>query len=95
MNSIEMVGSSMRIGGSASGATGSAMVSPIWISGMPAIATISPAAASSTPCRLRPSNVSRRVTFQVCTAPSSLRRAIGSPMRMRPRVMRPMAIRPT
>ena len=53
--SIDTVGSSMRISGSATGFSGSAMVSPISMASMPATATMSPAEASATSTRLRPS----------------------------------------
>ncbi len=62
---------------------------------MPASATISPAAASSMSVRFSPSNDSRRVTLWVSTAPFSLRMAIGLPIRIVPREIRPIAIRPT
>ena len=44
---IEMDGSSTWISGSGAGLSGSASVSPIVMSGMPAIATMSPGPASS------------------------------------------------
>ena len=48
-------GSSTITGGSALGSSGSASVSPIVISGMPAMATISPGPASSAGVRVMPS----------------------------------------
>ena len=45
-NSMETVGSSMRMSGSATGASRSATVSPMSIASMPAMATMSPALAS-------------------------------------------------
>jgi hypothetical protein len=54
-NSIDTVGSSTRIGGRASGLSRSAIVSPISIVSMPAMATRSPALASRISMRLRPS----------------------------------------
>ena len=53
--SMATVGSSMCMTGSAIGFSGSAMVSPISIASMPATATMSPADASGTSTRLRPS----------------------------------------
>ena len=53
--SIDTVGSSMRISGSATGVSASATVSPISIDSMPAIATRSPALASAISTRLSPS----------------------------------------
>ena len=53
--SIDTVGSSMRISGSATGASPSATVSPISIESIPAIATRSPALASAISTRLSPS----------------------------------------
>ena len=52
---METVGSSMRITGNATGCSGSAMVSPISMFSMPATATRSPAEASGTSTRFRPS----------------------------------------
>jgi hypothetical protein len=52
--SIAMVGSSIRMGGSGAGRSRSATVSPIAMSSMPAIATMSPAIACSRSTRLRP-----------------------------------------
>ena len=48
---MAMVGSSMRMGGSASGRSRSAMVSPMRMSSTPATATMSPASARSTSTR--------------------------------------------
>ena len=53
--SIDTVGSSTRISGSACGRSASAMVSPISMASMPATATRSPADASATSTRLSPS----------------------------------------
>ena len=53
-NTIAMVGSSMRMGGSASGRSRSATVSPMWMSSMPAMATMSPAQARSSSMRFNP-----------------------------------------
>jgi hypothetical protein len=52
---IESEGSSTRVTGSGRGSSGSARVSPIVISSMPAIAMISPGPASSASTRSRAS----------------------------------------
>ena len=54
-NSMATVGSSMWIGGSATGRSGSASVSPMSIASMPATATSSPGPASGTSTRRSPS----------------------------------------
>lgn len=51
---IEIAGSSTVMSGSAIGFSASAMVSPIMMSGMPAMATMSPGPAYSPGSRLRP-----------------------------------------
>ena len=55
LNTIDMVGSSTLMRGSATGADGSQMVSPMPISSAPAMQTISPGPASFTSTRFRPS----------------------------------------
>ncbi len=54
-NSMDTVGSSMRITGRATGFSASATVSPISMDSMPATATMSPAEASGTSTRFSPS----------------------------------------
>ena len=54
-NSIDTVGSSMRISGNATGFSRSPTVSPMSIVSIPAMATISPACASWISMRLSPS----------------------------------------
>jgi hypothetical protein len=53
--SIDTVGSSIRMSGSATGFSSAPTVSPMSIVSMPAMATISPALASSISMRFRPS----------------------------------------
>jgi len=53
---IAMVGSSTRMPGSGLGFSRSAIVSPMWMSSMPATATMSPAVAMSTALRFNPSH---------------------------------------
>jgi hypothetical protein len=53
--SIETVGSSIRMRGSARGFSSSATVSPMSMLSMPAMATISPALASAISTRFSPS----------------------------------------
>ena len=59
---MRTVGSSTVIGGSASGCSGSAMVSPMLTSDRPMTATISPAAASSVFVRPSPSKTPSSAT---------------------------------
>ncbi len=56
IKSMAMVGSDIFWNGMASGFNGEQMVSPIWISAIPEIATIEPIPASVTSTLLRPSN---------------------------------------
>ena len=69
---IEMAGSSTVISGSATGFSGSARVSPMVISGMPATATMSPGPACSPGLRSSPSVISSSVILTVLTVPSRL-----------------------
>jgi hypothetical protein len=55
LKTIDIVGSSTLMRGSANGAAGSAIVSPMPISSAPAMQTISPAPASFTSTRFSPS----------------------------------------
>ena len=56
MNCMEIVGSEIFWKGIASGASGEQIVSPMWISAIPEIATIEPMLASATSTLLSPSN---------------------------------------
>ncbi len=69
---IEMAGSSTWISGRATGFSGSARVSPMVISGMPATAQMSPGPATSPGLRSRPSVISSSVILTVFTVPSRL-----------------------
>ncbi len=66
---IEIAGSSTWMSGSAIGFSGSARVSPMVISGMPAMATMSPGPADSPGLRSRPSVTSSSVTRTFLTSP--------------------------
>ena len=67
---IEIAGSSTLISGSATGFSASARVSPIMMSGMPAIATMSPGPACSPGLRSRPSVTSSSVILTFLLVPS-------------------------
>ena len=67
---IEIAGSSTWISGSAIGLSASASVSPMVMSGMPAIATMSPGPADSPGLRSRPSVTSSSVIRTFFTSPS-------------------------
>ena len=56
MKSMEMVGSEIFWNGMASGFSGEQMVSPMWMSEIPEIATIAPIPASDTSTLFSPSN---------------------------------------
>ena len=56
MKFMEIVGSEIFWNGIASGFSGEHRVSPIWISGIPEIATISPMVAFCTSALFKPSN---------------------------------------
>ena len=92
-NVIFTVGCSMLMTGRASGALGSAMVSPIFTSGMPEKVTISPASAWSTSTLPRPMNENTALTLACETRPSRSIHATG-PGRNTPRTTRPMPILP-
>jgi hypothetical protein len=87
-------GSSIEIGGSGIGSSGSATVSPIVISGIPASATISPGPASSTSTRRNPSIAYSSVTAARSTDPSRRHHATGTPLRSTPLCTRQIASRP-
>ena len=67
---IEMAGSSTVISGSGRGSSGSASVSPMVISGMPATAMMSPGPAESAGTRSSASVIRSSVTLTRCTEPS-------------------------
>ena len=91
---IEMLGSSMVMSGSGWGSSGSASVSPMKISGMPAMATISPGPAESMVTRSSASVPSSSVSRTFSTVPSFLHHATVWPLRMVPLKMRHRARRP-
>ena len=66
---IEMAGSSTVISGSGRGSSGSASVSPIMMSGMPAMATMSPGPAESAGTRSSASVMSSSVILTRSTVP--------------------------
>ena len=91
---IEMAGSSTLIRGSATGFSASARVSPIMMSGMPAMATMSPGPAPSPGLRSRPSVTSSSVILTFCLVPSVFIQAtfwlfLSSPSRTRTSASRP------
>ena len=88
-------GSSIAIRGSGRGSSGSAIVSPIVISGMPASAMISPGPASSAGTRASPSFTYSSATFTFSTEPSRLIHATCWPLRIVPWCTRQSASRPT
>ena len=69
---IEIAGSSTWMSGRAIGFSGSARVSPMVISGMPATATMSPGPAGSPGLRSRPSVTRSSVILTFFTVPSRL-----------------------
>ena len=56
MKYMAMVGSEIFWNGIASGCSGEHRVSPIWMSGMPEMATMDPISALCTSARFKPSN---------------------------------------
>ncbi len=91
---IDTVGSSIAVGGIASRSSGSAIVSPMVMSSIPARHTMSPADACWMSTRFNPSKANSLVTRVSWARPSSLQTATGSPIRTWPLKTRPMAIRP-
>ena len=95
VKSMLKVGSSTSIRGSATGCSGSAIVSPMSTAPSPTIATMSPASADST--SVRPS-LSKTSTLSIepatFTSPALISTAF-CPRLTRPATIRPMAIRPT
>ena len=78
---IEIAGSSTWMSGSAIGFSGSARVSPMVISGMPATATMSPGPACSPGLRSRPSVTRSSVILTFLTVPSRFIHATCWPLR--------------
>ncbi len=91
---IEIAGSSTEIGGRAIGSSGSARVSPMVMSAMPATAIRSPAEACSTGTRSSASVISNSLIFVRVTVPSALIHATCWPRLMVPSTTRHMPIRP-
>ena len=91
---IEMAGSSTWMSGSATGFSGSASVSPMVMSGMPAIATMSPGPADSPGLRSRPSVTRSSVIRTFLTSPSRRIQATVWPFFSVPWCTRTSASRP-
>ncbi len=91
---IEMAGSSTWMSGSATGFSGSARVSPMVMSGMPAIATMSPGPADSPGLRSRPSVTSSSVIRTFLVSPSRFIHATVWPFFRVPSCTRTSASRP-
>ena len=89
-----IVGSSIAMVGKASGASTSAMVSPISKSSNPTTAHKSPAATSSTFFLPNPSKTNNSLIFDFTTAPSRLTSETVSEALSTPRCNLPMAMRP-
>ena len=92
---IDRLGSSMWMTGSGRGSSGSASVSPIVMSGMPATATISPGPASSAGTRSRASVMYSSAMRARSIVPSARHQATGRPLRSVPERTRHSASRPT
>ena len=91
---IEIAGSSTAMRGSATGLSGSARVSPMVTSAMPATATRSPATALSAGTRVSASVRSSSVILTRVTVPSARHQATCWPRRIEPARMRHSAMRP-
>ncbi len=91
---IVSVGSSMRMPGRARGSSGSARVSPIMTSGMPATAQMPPGPTSSVETRSSPSVVNSSTTLTRSVVPSSRIQATCWPLRIQPLCTRHSASRP-
>ena len=92
---IESDGSSTVITGSGRGSSGSASVSPIVTSGIPATAMISPGPASSASTRSSASVTYSSVTFAFSIVPSARHQATCCARRIVPWTTRHSASRPT
>jgi hypothetical protein len=91
---IEMLGSSMVMTGSGRGSSTSARVSPMVISGMPAMAMMSPGPADSAATRSSASVINSSVIFTRSTVPSVRHHATVWPLRISPWCTRQSARRP-
>ncbi|CAM5463012.1 hypothetical protein SCALM49S_03422 [Streptomyces californicus] len=91
---MEMAGSSTVISGSAIGFSGSASVSPIMMSGMPAMAQMSPGPATSAGLRVSASVISSSVMRTLDMVPSRLIQVTVWPLRSSPCSTRQSAMRP-
>ena len=91
---IERLGSSMWITGSGRGSSRSVSVSPIVISGMPAIAMISPGPTLSAATRSSSSVMNSSEIFAFSVVPSARHQATVSPLCRCPFTMRHSATRP-
>ena len=89
-----MVGSSMAIGGNASGFSKSQIVSPISNPSTPTIAQISPEETDSTFLRPNPSKVCTSLIFDFTIEPSRFANVMFIPSFKVPLCTRPTAIRP-
>ena len=94
VKSMLMVGSSMAIGGNASGFSKSQTVSPISNPSMPIMAQISPDDTDSTFLRPNPSKVFNSLIFDLTKVPSRFAKVMFMPSFKVPRCTRPTAIRP-
>ena len=92
---IDRLGSSMWMTGSGRGSSGSASVSPIVISGIPATATISPGPAASAGTRSSASVVYSSAILARSIVPSVRHQATFLPLRSVPERTRHRARRPT
>ena len=92
---IDSDGSSTWMTGSGRGSSGSASVSPIVTSGMPATAMISPGPASSAGTRSSSSVTYSSPTCARWIVPSARHQAIAWPLRIVPLRTRQSARRPT
>ena len=91
---IEIAGSSTLMRGSGRGSSTSARVSPMVISAMPAIATMSPGPAFSAVTRSSASVISSSVIFTRVWVPSCLHHITFWPLRRVPLCTRHSASRP-
>jgi hypothetical protein len=91
---IEIDGSSTVISGSGRGFSGSESVSPMVMSGMPAVATMSPGLADSAGLRSSASVISSSDSLTLRIVPSARHHATVWPRRSSPATMRQSARRP-
>ena len=91
---IEIDGSSTVINGSGLGSAGSDSVSPMVISSMPAMATMSPGPALSAGSRSRALVINNSDSLTVLIVPSARHQATFAPRRSSPATIRHRASRP-